>query len=133
MAFDWREFLNLARWLKDQASANAGFSTEAAYRCAMGRAYYAAFGHAHRYARTWLNFLGKTRPEDKSQEHGALRAFLKSKRRAKVAEKLNQLRYWRNQSDYEEDLQGFDFPTELDAALQAAEYVFQSLVPPKDA
>jgi hypothetical protein len=131
MAFDWREFLNLARWLQEQVEAKAAISSEAAFRSAISRAYFAAFGHALHYARTWLGFQGKGKTEDKSQEHGALRAFLKSKRRAKVAEKLNQLRIWRNRCDYEEDLQDFDLPSQLEAALEAAEYVFQSLIPPK--
>jgi hypothetical protein len=131
MAFNWRELLNLARWLRAQAETTADISSEAAFRSAIGRAYFAAFGHAHQYARTWLGFQGKSKAEDKSQEHGALRAFLKSKRRAKVAEKLNQLRIWRNRCDYEEDLQAFDLPSQLEAALEAAEYVFEALAPPK--
>jgi hypothetical protein len=131
MAFDWREFLDLARWLQSQVEAKVGIASEAAFRSAIGRAYFAAFGHAHHYARTWLGFQGKTKIEDKAQEHGALRAFLKSKRRAKVAEKLSQLRLWRNRCDYEEDLQDFDLPSQLDAALEAADHVFESLLAPK--
>jgi len=46
MAFDWREFLDLARWLQSQVEAKAGISSEAAFRSAIGRAYFAAFGHA---------------------------------------------------------------------------------------
>jgi hypothetical protein len=48
MAFDWHEFLLLARWLQAQGTS-IGISGEAVARCAMGRAYYAAYGHAHRY------------------------------------------------------------------------------------
>src|SRR6266849_3641250 len=127
MAFDWREFLDLARWLRAQVAAKAGISSEAAFRSAIGRAYFAAYGYAHHYARTWLGFQGKTKVADKVQEHGALRAFLKSKRRAKTAEKLNQLRIWRNRCDYDEDLLGFDLSSQLESALEASDYVFQSL------
>lgn len=53
MSFDWRECLDLARKLHADENAD-----EAAYRCAIGRAYYAAF-HASR-----LHTRVETRGED---------------------------------------------------------------------
>lgn len=104
---------------------------KAALRTAISRAYYAAFGHALEYAKDWLGFRGKSKPEEKAQEHGAIRAFLRLKRRAMVAAKLDQLRSIRNLCDYEKDLDGASLEDNLAAALDDADYVFRSIVPPR--
>ncbi|MCI0641533.1 MAG: hypothetical protein L0Y72_12820 [Gemmataceae bacterium] len=129
MAFDWMQFLELAHHLKTKAQTDSA-NKEACYRSAVSRAYYAAFGYAHKFARTWLGFRGKSRPEEKSQEHGALRAFLKNKKRRRVSEKLEFLRSWRNLADYVEEAMA-DWQKESETALEAAEYVFLALPTPK--
>ena len=129
MAFEWHEFLDVARFLQAEVKAKS-VSAEAGCRSAIGRAYYAAFGHALGYAKAWLGFKGKSKPEEKSQEHGALKAHLRMKKRAKAANKLDQLRTLRNLCDYEESLDGFPFEENLDAALSDADYIFQSLASP---
>ncbi len=61
MAFDWREYLDLARSLTQPGT---GFTQEAALRCAMSRAYYAAFCHARNYARDHHGFMPAYDPSD---------------------------------------------------------------------
>jgi hypothetical protein len=129
MPFEWRQFLEVARYLKAQIDT-VPFTAESGFRTAIGRAYYAAFGHALAYAKANLGFRGKSKAEEKSQEHG-LKAHLRLKKRAKVAYKLDQLRILRNLCDYEELLEGFPFQENLDAALDDADYIFQSLIPPQ--
>jgi hypothetical protein len=125
MAINWREYLELARWL--QTNTPPGMSDECARRCAVSRAYFAAFCFARNYA---LAYLGFTERKD-SDDHGRLRAHLKAKRRRKTAESLDRLRQWRNACDYNDDVGDM---TALDAMLTSAlddsEYVFTSLVPP---
>ncbi|MCI0641530.1 MAG: hypothetical protein L0Y72_12835 [Gemmataceae bacterium] len=75
MPFDWKHFLEIARFLEAQLRADSTLPQEAVFRSAIGRAYYAAFGYARWYAVTWLGFHGKSKSEDKSQEHGLLKAF----------------------------------------------------------
>jgi len=53
MAFDWREYFKLSQFLQGQG---VSFTQEAAFRCAVSRAYYAAFCHARNYARDRLGF-----------------------------------------------------------------------------
>jgi uncharacterized protein (UPF0332 family) len=53
--FDWREYLNLARFLLYLESL--GISKEALYRCAVSRAYYSAFGWARNYAEDIIQIL----------------------------------------------------------------------------
>src|SRR5258708_344608 len=102
MAFDWSENLALAKWLV--ANPPAGVGPEAVYRGAIGRVYYAAFGHAFAYATQYLGYASKGHGDD----HGGLRAHLKLKKRAQVAVRLDRLRGWRNLADYDSD-QSTDF------------------------
>lgn len=129
MAFDWREYLALAGWL--QNNTPPGVSPECARRCAVGRAYYAAFCYARNYARDYLGF----QPRNDADDHGRLRAHLKQKRRYRTGQSLDRLRDWRNRCDYVDDL-GHDLAAldaMLTAALEEADYVFRSLAPPPPA
>jgi hypothetical protein len=130
MAFEWRDFFDVARFLHSHLEGSS-LPQEAALRTALGRIYFAAFGHALEYSKQWLGFKEKKRPEERTQEHGAIRAFLRSKRRAMVAAKLDQLRTLRNICDYDKSPGGFSFEANFTAALDDAEYVFQSLAPPR--
>ena len=64
MAFEWREYLALARWL--QANTPPGMTDECARRAALGRAYYAAFKYAVEYATAYLGFV----PRNNGDDHG---------------------------------------------------------------
>jgi hypothetical protein len=122
MAFDWREYLAVARLLVGQAGN--GCTPEAGCRGAVSKAYYVAFNHARQYATSYLGVVPRTRPEDRTQDHGRLRAHLLRRRRHRVSDALHTLRELRNACDYVDDLQGLDF------SQAAAEYVFNSLAPP---
>lgn len=124
MAFDWRLYVELAR----SASATGGpaGAPEAVLRSALSRTYYGAFGTARNYARDWLGFRARNDADD----HGRLRHHLKTKRRLGVADRLDRLRQWRNACDYLDDV-GFDLATTLAVALQEADFILASLVPPQ--
>jgi hypothetical protein len=128
MPFDWREYLELARFLQGQSGA--AFSAEAAQRALIGRAYYAAYGYALRYARDYLRFVPRGRLEDRTQDHGRLRAHLRQRRRALVAANLERLRDWRNVCDYDEDPPVFDFSQRCADAIASAEYIINAMQPP---
>ena len=82
-AFDWKQYLDLARDLSQPMTSDAG-TREARLRSAVSRAYYAAFCHARNYSRDWLNF----QPNHTADDHGRLRAFLKDGKRRGIALKL---------------------------------------------
>jgi len=86
MAFDWSEYLALARHLQGQESSR--FSQEAALRCSISRAYYAAFCHARNYARDRQGFV----PTDRAQDHGLVRQHFKGRGNVIIATSLDQLR-----------------------------------------
>jgi len=128
MPFDWREFLDVARFLRGQTGA--GFSPEAGLRTLIGRAYYAAFGHALCYARDYLGFVPRRRVEDRAQDHSRLRAHLRQRRRSLVSDKLWEMRDWRNVCDYDDNPPSFDFAQRAADAMTAADYVINALPPP---
>jgi hypothetical protein len=123
MAFDWKEYVELSRFLQRQAGTAANL--EALLRSGVSRAYYGAFCYARNYARDWLGF----QPRYEGEDHGRLRAHLKKKKRWRVSEKLERLRDWRNDCDYQDQL-SFDPQIALGSALADAGYVLSSLTPP---
>lgn len=93
--FDWREYWALAQALQDMEGA--GYTREAANRTVVSRAYYAAFGVARVYAQTQLGF----QPSGGARDHHALVQFLFQQGFAIEAIRLRDLRYYRNQCDYD--------------------------------
>lgn len=100
MAFDWQENLRLARSLGvgiAGQTVSISFS-EATERCAVGRAYYAAFCHARMYAVRHQGFVASGGAFD----HGNLAAHFVTVGMPRVSQRLGQLRSWRNQCDYDD-------------------------------
>jgi hypothetical protein len=124
MSFEWKAYLALA--LDLQKIADNSQHSEAYRRTAISRAYFAAFCHAHNYAIAFLHFSSRGDLDD----HGRLRAHLKTKRRAGDAVRLDQLRQWRNSADYVDDLSSVDLPLTASAAIAQAQKVFESLKSP---
>ncbi len=96
MAFDWEEFLALAKAVAGQSGPS--YSSEASNRTAVSRAYYAAFCFVRNCAKSKLEFF----PTRKSKDHADLRRHLVGRGRSKIASDLNRLRQWRNQCDYDD-------------------------------
>lgn len=119
MPFDWREYLALARSVQTQTGT--GFGEEAAKRCAVSRAYYAAFCWARNQAMTRYHF----EPTGTANDHGQLRSHLRSYHRHREARLLDQLRQWRNQCDYDDNIPNLS--QVVDAALKQADDVITSL------
>ena len=119
MAFDWKEYLSLAQNLQDQT--HSGFSQEAAFRCAISRAYYAAFCHARNYARDRHGF----KPDYKPEDHFRVREYFQKLGHVKIAGDLELLRQWRNKCDYDDDIS--NIPIMCLGAITAAQNIFESL------
>jgi len=102
MAFDWREYLKLAKVLTRQKGV--GYPLEAAGRSAVSRAYYSAFCWARNYAEENLKFQ-RTKTAD---DHKDLREHLKKQRKVQLASRLDRLRKWRNSCDYDDEVPNLD-------------------------
>jgi len=123
MGFEWKLYVAVSRFLYAQADRSG--NREAYLRSALSRAYYGAFCYSRNYARDWLGFS----PRYDAEDHGRLRAHLKKSKRWRVSEKLEWLRDWRNECDYQDQL-NFDLDKALGPALQGTDYIFSSLIPP---
>ena len=120
--FDWREYLDLANSLAGQPGGAASIPfSEATSRCAVSRAYYAAFCHARNYAQQHLGYVAGNVASD----HGTLRRHYLRHGMIEVAEALDRLRAQRNRCDY--DNQVPSLPGMLTTALQDAAAVIQRL------
>lgn len=119
MPFDWKEFLDLARYL--QGRAGAGFTQGASSRCAVGRAYFAAYGVAEDHAEREYGFR-RTRG---ATDHRRLRDCFREQGRDDIAGGLDELRAWRNQCDYDDVVPQLEMM--VDWALQSADGVLGQL------
>ena len=125
MPFDWTALVELAKTLRSQAITAA--NSEAYQRSAVGRAYFGAFGYAVDYATQFLEYDQRQNRDD----HGRLRDHLRKKKRRGAADRLGQLRQWRNDADYLNELPWQDTKEIVDSAIDQALEVFEHLPPPR--
>ena len=119
MAFDWPEYLELARLLAQ--GGLDGSTPEAASRCAVSRAYYAAFCHARNYARDRLGFV----PDHTGADHHRVQERLRNRGLREIVRGLERLRQWRGQCDYHDHV--LNLAGIVPQALQTARQVIESL------
>lgn len=98
--FDWHDYLKLAESLRDVGDS---LPSEAAKRSAISRAYYACFGHICQFERRERNF-----DHGKLDVHSALITHLSQRRKQNIARGLRELRNWRNDADYKQELANVD-------------------------
>jgi len=118
MTFNWSEFLLLARSLVQETTGTG----EAAYRTAISRAYYAAFCTARGYAQEHLEYMVRGASDD----HFLLREHFRSNGLTDIVTRLDQLRRWRNQCDYDGTL--YNLPTIVPIAIRMAQEVLDMTV-----
>jgi uncharacterized protein (UPF0332 family) len=104
--FDWADYLVLARELV-QRGEPSGASEQSRLRCAVSRAYYAAFGRARGYLSLRL---GEAKIPDGPEVHEFVVTWLQQdsdRRCRKVGEDLDSLRQYRNDADYHAEVAGW--------------------------
>ena len=121
MPFEWAQFLDIAKFLLNHGR-QVSILQDAAFRSAMSRAYYAAFGHAKMFATDTMNFV----PTGHEDDHIGLRDFFKDHQKPEISRQLSQLRQWRNQSDYENPSYIIN-ENQTSRAIQQAENLIQSM------
>ena len=120
MAFDWGQYLNLAKFLNGE---KVSYWPEAALRSAVSRAYFATYCHARNYASVKLGFV----PTRKADDHDLLIQHYFNSGRPEIANALDTLRKWRNQCDYQ-DRASINIPSTVPFALNRSGKVFADLV-----
>lgn len=101
MTFDWKEYLGISEFLTKGCGI---YSTEAAYRCATSKAYFAAYCLARNFARDFLHF----NPATSHSDHGRVREHYRAIGERAFAEKLDRLRQWRNTCDYDDEIESLE-------------------------
>jgi uncharacterized protein (UPF0332 family) len=102
MMFDWIGYLHLARTIVETGQP-AGASEEARLRCAVSRAYYAAFGRAAVYL---SQVFGPGFLSEDAEVHAQVATWFRQDPDPKcklVGKALDELREWRNDADYESE------------------------------
>ena len=120
MSFTWKDFLDCAKFLSGQGVANP---QEAALRTSTSRAYFAAYGHATRYAIYNLKFI----PSVGVEEHSKLRIHFKKEKMTGIQGRLDRLRQWRNDCDYKEVVNK-DLKKLAEEAIKTSQKVFDELL-----
>jgi len=95
MPFNWLELLKLAKGLKKRSLTD--LDDEALDRTVVGRAYYAAYCHARDHLERTTSF----RPTGMGEDHARVRKALVKATQASLSGKLQMLRIWRNECDYD--------------------------------
>lgn len=119
MAFERRDYFGLAQELTDDQSTDF---PEAASRSAVSRAYFAVHNVALDYARRTWQWRPPSRGADK---HRAVVQVFRDEGRDDIADRLDAIRHWRNNADYEDAVPGLD--VQLQFTLAYAEEILASL------
>ncbi len=119
MSFKWDDYLRLAQYLGKGKIKEC--SQEAARRTAVSRAYYAAFGHARKYAQANFGFT----PTQTADDHRLIRECFKRNREPNIARWLDELRRCRNSCDYNDKVRNLS--EKLQQSLQNAQKIFNKL------
>jgi uncharacterized protein (UPF0332 family) len=120
MSFDWAEYLDIAKVV---AKSGIFLSEEAAFRCAISRAYYAAFCSSRNLSLKRGAILKKT-----GEDHRLVPEYFRKssdKRHKKIASKLKRLKDNRLEADYEDAISNYKYLWQL--SLNDADYIIRIL------
>ena len=130
--FDWKDFLELARYLNNRAAQTN--VEKASKRSAVSRAYYAVYCFLRDFAEKNLSFSPQRTSDDHyllvkylldlpdaiPNEYGRFKEQLRD-----IADTLRELRVYRNQCDYDANVENLDFLAA--ASIANADRVFNNI------
>jgi hypothetical protein len=119
--FDGMDCLNVAQFLGGQTSS--AYTQESAQRAAISRAYFAAYGHAFHHEVDSRRYQPAKKGAD---NHRDLRVHFTKIKEQRIASELADLRYSRNQCDYDKIFVG-DLTQNAKDALKKAEHIINYL------
>jgi hypothetical protein len=104
--FDWNQYLIFAQDLDNMRDpfTNRGITCnqETIDRCIVSRAYYSAFHHSKKYAERRMGYKFSI-----NNVHEEVREWFFNNDRKSVFYQLRDLSAWRNQCDYEDNVENF--------------------------
>lgn len=129
--FEWEQFLDVAVCLQELGDSNRGLS-EAAYRCAISRAYYGAYHSALSLAQN-LGYVISPPKRGGMSEHRKLQVWYQNECANKslgkrISGKLRRLHNWRKNADYKDiDATTMDFKACCDSAINESISLIQQI------
>jgi len=122
MSFSGKESLQVAQYIVGQVGGPC--TDESARRAAISRAYFAAYVHAFHYEVDKRRY----KPKGNGRDHTDLRVhFAKVRKETIIASELEDLRIWRNMSDYYKNYVG-PLPSNVTSALKHAADIIDKLI-----
>ncbi|PIQ96633.1 MAG: hypothetical protein COV67_08520 [Nitrospinae bacterium CG11_big_fil_rev_8_21_14_0_20_56_8] len=105
MSYDWKEFIRFAHLINLPLAQNflcflGSFSKETLIRNGVSRTYYGVYCYSRNYANQKQGFV----PSGQAKDHQKLRQHFIENNQTEIADSLDRLREWRNQSDYDDIL-----------------------------
>jgi uncharacterized protein (UPF0332 family) len=120
MTFTWSDFCDIAIFLRDHAGED-GIPEEAAMRCSVSRAYYAAFRHALNSARENGDY---EEPDESFKNHTCVRIYYQKRGKPHISTQLYRLHRWRKDADYEEPAYQIN-TTSVNSAITESQKILQ--------
>ncbi len=124
MSFDWIQYLYLAEELRKESVSSSLSLSEARFRSAISRSYYAAFCGARNFLRDFRKEVIPSTPA----AHRIVREIFENsinERELSVAADLERLRIDRNRVDYNDKVGGLDSMS--DFAIKLSQSVFGNI------
>jgi hypothetical protein len=123
MTFNWPHFLRISRLLSKYANETTKDPdmSESAFRSAISRAYYSAYGYSYEHAENFLGFEGSGSGED----HKELRDWYKNCGIPSIKRKLMDLWVLRKQADYHQFIDNSKIKS--DSSIQIASEVIKEI------
>lgn len=118
--FNWKDYLDLALFL--YGDDKIGYSEEAGHRAAISRAYYAAFCYTRNYAHDHSSF----EPTGSAKDHGLLKAHYRKRGYYDIVNCLDELRQWRNNCDYDNEIE-CNLSQRVQYAIDDAKYIIEKM------
>lgn len=127
--FNWREFHTIAKYLHENYEDIADITPEAAYRSAIGRAYYAAFNTARNFAKEEFEVDTSGATRESHKEIIKLFNLFKNENSeySKIAFDLNRMKEYRKSADYKKIFPKTDPNTAAKLTLKYSENVMDVL------
>ncbi|WNY25695.1 hypothetical protein MsAc7_12530 [Methanolapillus millepedarum] len=124
MAFP-EDFIDISKWLNQKGNQKDCSFSEAAYRSAINRAYYAAFLYAESYAIKYFNYQV---PKGKNSHLNLVKEYGKSESdtHQKIGKSLERMKQLRKRCDYEKKVM-INLKSEAKKTIQEAEEIIVEL------
>lgn len=127
--FDWREFHTIAKFLHENCNKINDITPEAAFRSAIGRAYYAAFNTACQFAKEEFHVDPSRQGKGSHDYYIEMFRYFENENSdyKKIAIDLKRMKEYRNLADYKKNFSKIDPKTSAQLTIKYSENILSTL------